>query len=160
MFTQQRNNRIILARSFLPHSLALLPTPFKAVWAAYKTFAIISFLPAPMRLCTYSYHFWISDHRGLESKCCVALFPLHSSPRSPERILLLYKCFRSVHTGSKRANLRILWYMFRIDWNKHQDWAQTRAMSNEAEEMLLAGTAAALPSLSLIIKVSLPLFVL
>lgn len=141
---------------FAPNSLK----QFELCKKKKQPFAILSILPAPTWLCTYSYHFWISDHWGQESKCCVALFPPHSSLQSLERILLLYKCFLSLHTGSKRANLRMLWFMFPIAWNKHRDSTQTQAISNEAEEMLLARTAAALPLLSLIIKVSQPLFVL
>lgn len=59
---------------------------------------------------TYSYQFlgFRPSGAGIKVLRRSVRFPLHSSLVSPERILLLYKCFPPLCAGSKRANLRML----------------------------------------------------
>lgn len=73
MFTQQREGRIIFG-------LWLFSSFFKAVELCTKPSPLYPFYRLPCELGTYSYQYLGSDHWGLESKCCVALFAFPFTP--------------------------------------------------------------------------------
>ena len=160
MFIQQRKGRIIFSPSYLLFCLDCDLPPYLLTQSGLCTEPSPSyqFYRPPCELSTYSYQFL--DFRpwaGIKVLRRSVRFPLHFSLLSPERILLLYKCFPLLRAGSKRANLRMLWFMFPIAWNKHElntdravQWSRWDAARRKA---------AALPFLSLIIKESEPLSV-